>query len=62
MRKYIPHRIMQFAELPEAGFPLLDGREPGGSATFYLCRDYACQKPVKTPSELLQLIDRGDES
>jgi uncharacterized protein len=62
MRKFIPHRIMQFAEVPEAGFPLLEGREPGGSATFYLCRDYTCQKPVKTPSELLQLIDRGDES
>jgi hypothetical protein len=62
MRQYIPHRIMQFAEVPEAGYPLLEGRQPEGSATYYLCRDYACQKPVKSPSALLQLIDRGAES
>jgi uncharacterized protein YyaL (SSP411 family) len=60
MKRYLPHRILQFSERPLEGFPLMEGKDPGDTTTWYLCRDYSCQKPVKTLSEMSQLIDRRE--
>ncbi|MCU0380028.1 MAG: thioredoxin domain-containing protein [Chitinophagaceae bacterium] len=62
LKRYIPHRVFQFSEKVLEGFPLMEGKDPAGDTTWYLCRDYACRRPVKTLLELTQLIDRGEES
>jgi hypothetical protein len=62
LRHYLPHRVLQFAEAPVTGFPLLEGKEHGGGVTWFLCRDYACQRPVHSLEEMLQLIDRREET
>ena len=42
----------------DAGIALLEGREGlGGRATAYLCRQFACERPVSSPEELAVLID-----
>jgi uncharacterized protein YyaL (SSP411 family) len=57
LQNYLPHRVLQFGPRASEGFPLTEGKEPIGPVTYFLCRDYACQKPVKTVPELMQLID-----
>jgi uncharacterized protein YyaL (SSP411 family) len=57
LQNYLPHRVLQFGSGPQAGFPLTEGKEPIAPVTYFLCRDYACLKPVKTVSDLMQLID-----
>ena len=43
---------------PPAGSPALLADRPlkGGRATAYVCRNFACELPVNTPSELAQLL------
>jgi hypothetical protein len=55
LRKFAPNKIIQAQETKSELFPLLAGKEcgEGCSATFYLCRDYTCQKPFLTVNELL---------
>jgi uncharacterized protein YyaL (SSP411 family) len=36
---------------------LLEGREPGATATAYLCENYACKLPVTTPEGLRKELD-----
>jgi uncharacterized protein YyaL (SSP411 family) len=57
LQNYLPHRVLQFGPRALEGFPLTEGKESMGPVTYFLCRDYACQKPVKTVPELMQLID-----
>ncbi len=39
------------------GIALLEGREAvGGEATAYLCRQFACERPVTAPRELGVLL------
>ncbi|HLE73454.1 MAG TPA: hypothetical protein VI688_04360, partial [Anaerolineales bacterium] len=43
---------------PPSGGPALLADRPlkGGRATAYVCRNFACELPVNTPSELAQLL------
>lgn len=58
LRKFAPNKIIQAQETKSGLFPLLAGKEcgEGCSATFYLCRDYTCQKPFLTVNELLAIM------
>ena len=55
LQKFVPNKIIQAQETKSDLFPLLAGKdgEEGCSATFYLCRDYTCEKPFFTVNELL---------
>ena len=58
LKKYIPHKIIMSGTDGSNSFPLLSGRENTGKVTVYLCRNYTCEKPVSSVSELLDLIKR----
>ena len=54
---FIPGRILQAANKENDAFPLLRYREPpDGKTWIYLCRQYACQKPVDSWPALQQQL------
>lgn len=54
---YIPSKIVQAALSPEEGYPMLKEKIfDKKNATIYLCRNYACEKPVLTAAELFLLL------
>ncbi len=54
---YIPNKIMMAASQALAAYPLLADRNASGETNIYICRDYACQLPVKTVEEATKLLD-----
>lgn len=56
LKRYIPHRIIMTSDEPSNSFPLLSGKEKKGENTIYLCRNYACEKPVNSIEALVDLI------
>ena len=54
-RRYLPNRIVAHHDpaAGEASSPLLRGKTlVGGRAALYVCRGYACQRPVTDPAEV----------
>ncbi len=51
-RLFLPQRVLVAATEPSEEIPLLAGKEIKEETYIYLCRDYACQRPVKTIDEL----------
>ena len=58
LKEYIPHKIIMTATKASNSFPLLSGKETT-KTTLYLCRNYTCEKPVYTISELMVIIRRN---
>lgn len=59
LSEFIPNKILQFSEKENAVFPLLSDKNiPEGKTFIYLCKDYACQKPVETVEEFLMLLNK----
>lgn len=56
LKQYIPHRVIMAAEEPSDSFPLLSGKINNGKNTLYLCRNYACEKPVNSVEAMMDLI------
>ena len=56
LREYIPHRVLMIAVKANDEFPLLSGKIPNQDVAIFLCRNYACSKPVNEVKELMQLI------
>jgi hypothetical protein len=56
---YRPSQVVAVSEHPEgSAVPLLRDRHAlDGSATAYLCRDFACQRPTTDPAELARQLD-----
>ena len=52
IRPYRPERVVAWGE--RFGGPLWEGRDEDGVA--YVCRSYACARPVATPEELTALL------
>ena len=52
IRPYRPERVVAWGE--RFGGPLWEGRDEDGVA--YVCRSYACARPVATPEELAALL------
>jgi uncharacterized protein YyaL (SSP411 family) len=58
---YLPNKVVALKEpgddSADARVPLLAGKTAeGGRPTFYVCRDYACSRPVHTADELAALL------
>jgi uncharacterized protein len=60
---YLPNRVIcsEVGDYPEAQdmMPLLKGRVPASAPTAYLCENYTCQAPAKTPTELAEQLTRN---
>lgn len=56
LEKFIPHKIIMGSETGQSQHPLLKDKGIEGETLIYLCRNYACLKPVNTVLELYQQI------
>ncbi len=52
-QQFLPNALIMASMTPNDSFPLFRNRPAG---FLYLCRNYTCEKPVKTVEELLQLV------
>jgi uncharacterized protein YyaL (SSP411 family) len=57
LKHYIPNRILQTSLNANDRFPLLTGKEKLNELGIYLCKDYACQAPVSSVSEMLNKLE-----
>ncbi len=55
-KTFIPNKVLMTSESANDKYPLLLGREPGN---LYLCKHYACRRPVTTVAALKELISEG---
>jgi hypothetical protein len=55
---YISHKLVQAAETPLSGYPLLAGKPEADENRIYLCENYACRHPVNTIGEFVSLLQR----
>jgi aryl-alcohol dehydrogenase-like predicted oxidoreductase len=64
-RHYLPNRIVALHD-PAAGasdLPLLAGKAAvGGRAALYVCRNFACQRPVTDPGDVASALEAGVRS
>ncbi len=59
LQTYIPNKVLQFGNNPQYDFPLLANKPVNDSTTmFYLCYNYACNKPVADFGSLLSSISK----
>ena len=47
LKQYIPNKVLQVSTTPLAQYPLLAGKQKEAYNQFFLCENYACQKPEK---------------
>jgi uncharacterized protein YyaL (SSP411 family) len=52
---FLPNKVIAASRRAD-GLPLLAGKAPAEDAMIYVCRDYACQKPVTSLEEFKQLV------
>lgn len=60
LRIYLPYRVFMTSTKSDAGFPLIADKNFKGKTLIFLCRNYACQKPVETVKELETLINQNN--
>ncbi|WEK36449.1 MAG: thioredoxin domain-containing protein [Candidatus Pseudobacter hemicellulosilyticus] len=56
LTQFLPLRILQAAARENDGFPLLAGKPYTDAAQLFLCREYACQKPVNEVVALMKML------
>lgn len=56
LRNFIPLKVFQSATLNPSSYPLLAGKPVLPEPQFYLCKHYACQKPVNEIDKLLRQL------
>ena len=52
----ISHKLVQAAEIPLPGYPLLSNKPETSENRIYLCENYACRQPVNTIPEFVSLL------
>ena len=57
LRNFIGYNVFQSATLSNNDFPLLTEKPFSQKGQIFLCKDYACQAPVQTVAELVNLLD-----
>jgi uncharacterized protein len=58
LKNHLPHRVIMAAPTTVSSYPLLKDKIATEPASIWLCKDYGCQLPVKTTTELITLINR----
>lgn len=53
---YISHKLVQAAQSPLPGYPLLHDKPETSKTRIYLCENYACRQPVSTIREFVSLL------
>ncbi|MFP5297592.1 MAG: thioredoxin domain-containing protein, partial [Actinomycetota bacterium] len=54
---YLPARvIVRSATADTSVSPLLEGRDPGGTTTAYVCRRMVCKEPARDPGKLAEQL------
>ncbi|HYC27239.1 MAG TPA: AGE family epimerase/isomerase, partial [Chitinophagaceae bacterium] len=56
LRVFMPHKLVQASATADKSYPLLADKQPGDPVLIYLCKNYACQKPVSTLAEFVSLL------
>ncbi len=57
LKTFLPGALLMSSAGNEEQFPLLREREKKGETLIYLCRDYACRRPVNNVPAFLDLLD-----
>jgi len=55
--KYLPCKVLMASARDDDRFPLLRQRFRQDSTSVYLCRDYACSRPLEDSAEVLKELD-----
>ena len=53
---FLPNKIVMASVKGDDSLPLLKDRHVAGDTYIYVCKNYACQMPIKTINEFLKLI------
>lgn len=53
IKQYIPNKVLQTSTTPSEQFPLLAGKQKEAYNQFFLCENYACQKPESDLNKFL---------
>ena len=56
---HLPHRVIMASETPVNSYPLMSGKKATDPPSIWLCKNYNCQLPVTTVTELISLINKG---
>ncbi|MCR6720549.1 MAG: thioredoxin domain-containing protein [Chitinophagaceae bacterium] len=57
LKEFLPHRVLMAIAEADPTFPLLAGKEGGEAAQIYVCRNFACERPVTTTEAAISLIN-----
>ncbi|MBV6439321.1 MAG: hypothetical protein EPGJADBJ_00960 [Saprospiraceae bacterium] len=55
-RMFLPNKVVAASRVPEESIPLLAEKSGNADALIYVCRDFACQRPVSDLSEFRQMV------
>jgi uncharacterized protein YyaL (SSP411 family) len=56
LKEFLPHRVLMASFESDDTFPLLREKQATDPASIYLCKNFACLRPVKTINDLMSLI------
>ena len=54
---FIPYKIFQSTEQPDNRFPLLKGKPVNVQPLVYLCKNYACHRPLDDLSIFVRILE-----
>ncbi|MBC7777706.1 MAG: thioredoxin domain-containing protein [Phycisphaerae bacterium] len=56
-RGFLPNKVISASQQPDDTQPLLAGKPGAADALIYVCRDFACQRPVSTLKDFWALVN-----
>jgi hypothetical protein len=56
LKSYIPHKVVMSSNKSIDRYPLLANKASNSEVLLYLCKNYACNQPVKTVERLISLL------
>jgi len=56
-RRFLPNKVIAASKAPDDTLPLLADKPGAADALVYVCRDFACQRPVSSLEEFWELVN-----